>query len=982
MRLVYGVTIGIFTITAFFMFLLFNNVIRDHENDIDFINLIKTQSLLTHLITLNTESFISKSTDDKRVEIMSIVSEMQKNHNVIVNDYLSEKKNKEYSLGKEFYSESEQSFDSLITGYLNLVTGIVLNDIDEQPETIKSKNELLQSLSIKLFESYDEITNLFNQEINIHIKKARLYVVLLLLIIAFITIVIFVFIFQPLERSIKQEKIKLEERVEKRETDLVKAGLFAQGILKTVIDAIITITPEGLIQSFNPAAEKMFGYTEAEVIGHNVKMLMPEPYKAQHDQYLHNYHETGKAKIIGIGREVIAKRKDGTTFPADLAVTEINQGDYKGFVGSLRDITLRKDSEENLRQITALQKAILDGANVIIISTNVNGMIISFNACAENMLGYKSIEVVGKYTPEIIHDKNEIIERAKSLTEELNESIKPGFDTFVALPNRGEIDEHEWTYISKQGERLPVMLYITAMRDEENNITGYLGIARDLTEEKKLDRMKREFVSTVSHELRTPLTSISGSLGLVVGGAAGEIPNKALELLQVAVNNCTRLVRLINDILDMEKIESGHIDLQLQRINLIELVHEAIAANEAYTRQHKVKLRLDESSKDSYVNADRDRIIQVLTNLISNAAKFSPPQGTVTVNLQHVNRMVRLEVSDEGPGISEEFQEQLFRKFTQSDASDTRQKSGTGLGLSISKAIIEQHEGQIGFKNRAQGGTTFYFELPLRTASSLATEDTFRVETGKQRILVCEDDPDAADILRLIIEDEGFDVDISHSIENARTKIKNNNYAALTLDIIMPDMNGVSFLRELKDNVVTRELPIIVVSAIARESKNQMGAEALNVVDWLSKPVDEQRLLSEIKRAVDGINTEIFSVLHVEDDKDIAHLITVLLEGTATVDAATTLAEARDCLLERKYDLVVLDIGLPDGSGLSLLSTLSKQVPPVPVIIFSAHEPDVEISNQVTAAFTKSRTDNKVLLNTIRDNLNSISKSTESFHQS
>lgn len=239
-----------------------------------------------------------------------------------------------------------------------------------------------------------------------------------------------------------------------------------------------------------------------------------------------------------------------------------------------------------------------------------------------------------------------------------------------------------------------------------------VSIIRDITERKAIERMKSEFVSVVSHELRTPLTAIRGALGLVVGGVVGEVAAPARQMLEIAVSNSDRLVRLINDILDVEKIESGGVAFAMQPLALQPLIVQAVAANDAYAAQFCVRLAIV-STTEAVVCADSDRLMQVLTNLISNAVKFSPPDSVATISVEQVGMSVRISVTDCGPGIPHGFRTRIFQKFAQADSSDTRQKGGTGLGLSISKAIIERCGGVIGFASEEGQGATFYFELPI-----------------------------------------------------------------------------------------------------------------------------------------------------------------------------------------------------------------------------------------------------------------------------
>jgi signal transduction histidine kinase len=239
-----------------------------------------------------------------------------------------------------------------------------------------------------------------------------------------------------------------------------------------------------------------------------------------------------------------------------------------------------------------------------------------------------------------------------------------------------------------------------------------LVIVRDITERKKIDRMKNEFVSIVSHELRTPLTAISGALGLLSGNVLGQLPPKAVEMIDIAHRNTKRLIRLINDLLDIDKIESGNMVYQLKSLDIVPLVIQSIQANQAYAAQFGVQIQLEAAPEAAWVHANSDALIQVMTNLLSNAIKFSPRDEQVYVKITHENHRVRVAITDNGPGIPVNFHGSIFQKFAQADASNARQKGGTGLGLSISRAIIERLQGSIDFVTSPDNGTTFFFELP------------------------------------------------------------------------------------------------------------------------------------------------------------------------------------------------------------------------------------------------------------------------------
>jgi signal transduction histidine kinase len=252
---------------------------------------------------------------------------------------------------------------------------------------------------------------------------------------------------------------------------------------------------------------------------------------------------------------------------------------------------------------------------------------------------------------------------------------------------------------------------------------GLLRALRYAVERKRLQRLKDEFVSTVSHELRTPLTSIYGSLGLLMGNAAGNLPDAAVRLLAIAHTNSQRLVRLVNDILDIEKMESGQIVFKFGRVEVRSLVGQAIEANRGFAKGSGVRIRLEEASVVCDVRADPDRLAQVVTNLLSNAIKFSPANNEVVVAIESGIDLVRISVRDHGPGISTDFKPRIFERFAQADATNARQKGGTGLGLSIVKQIVDRLSGDVGFADAPGGGTIFHVEVPCwKHVSSMAID--------------------------------------------------------------------------------------------------------------------------------------------------------------------------------------------------------------------------------------------------------------------
>ncbi|EXJ10037.1 ATP-binding protein [Nitrincola nitratireducens] len=465
-----------------------------------------------------------------------------------------------------------------------------------------------------------------------------------------------------------------------------------------------------------------------------------------------------------------------------------------------------------VREVEQFLTNVLDSASEIsIIATDKQGVITVFNKGAEMMLGYKAVDLVGKETPACLHLMDEVEQRSAELSTELGYPIK-GFRVFVEKAEQTGAEKREWTYVHKNQRRFPVSLVVTPMRNDAGEITGYLGIAEDITEPKRLDKMKSEFISTVSHELRTPLTSISGALGLLVGGGLGELPEKALTLLATAYRNSKRLTNLINDLLDIEKITSGklHYDMEVQA--LMPLIEQAVESNQDYGRDRGIRLLFTSSDlSDTRVYVDSQRFMQVLANLLSNAIKFSPDKGEVRVKADIRDRKVIISVIDKGRGIADSFRSKIFQRFAQADASDTRAKEGTGLGLAITRELVEKMGGRIDFESEEGKGARFFVELPIVHSSAvLPTFEPTKEHVHRPRVLHIEDDADLQAVINAMLGEQ-LELTSAHSLEDARRALSHAWFDVVLLDIALPDGSGWDLLPEIRASLP--DAKIIVLSS-------------------------------------------------------------------------------------------------------------------------------------------------------------------------
>lgn len=351
-------------------------------------------------------------------------------------------------------------------------------------------------------------------------------------------------------------------------------------------------------------------------------------------------------------------------------------------------------AEDALRRSEEKTRALLNAIPDLMLRIDKAHHILDCKFPEEFKLFSSTGEIIGKKVFDVL--PTDMASRLMHYIDKLEKTgVKQLFE--IQLTPHGKIRDYEVRIVKMGADQVLVMI-------------------RDISKEKKSERLKREFISMVSHELRTPLTSIHGALGLIAGGVAGQLQSNVKKLMDIALNNSERLISLINDILDIEKIESGKMSFIIKPLNIVSLVEQSIESNKAYADRFKVTFRINIDSnvheRETKVKGDYDRLVQVMTNLLSNAAKFSPTDEVVIISVERFNRTIRVSVKDKGPGIPGEFYNRIFQKFAQADSSDTRQKGGTGLGLSISRAIIEKLGGKIGFESEIGKGATFYFELP------------------------------------------------------------------------------------------------------------------------------------------------------------------------------------------------------------------------------------------------------------------------------
>jgi PAS domain S-box-containing protein len=458
----------------------------------------------------------------------------------------------------------------------------------------------------------------------------------------------------------------------------------------------------------------------------------------------------------------------------------------------------REPTLSALRESLARQEAIFASPLNGILTLNESGSIESLNPAAERLFGWTS---------------DAVVRRSFGCLVDLGDGGSLGVAAMLRRLITHDDELREFIGRRKDGSTFPIDFALAEMPLGDRRM--FVVFVRDISKRKRNERLKDEFVATVSHELRTPLTSIAGSLGLLTGGAAGELPATAAKLLSIAYKNSQRLVRLINDLLDIEKIESGKAAFDMKPVELRSLVEQAIESNRGFADSFGVRVRLDPLSISAVVGADGDRIIQVVTNLISNAIKFSPAGEEVAVAVGDCGASVRVTVRDHGPGIPETFKSRIFDKFAQAGGTDAPRQQGTGLGLNIVRQIVDHHGGSVAFEPAPGGGTVFYFELP-RAPAGLATDpgaDAMPAgppDGRRLRILHVDDD---CDVLQVVAEALRADAEIVSvgSIKEARRVLADADIDLAVIDLALADGDGLDLLADLR-KADGRVIPAIVFS--------------------------------------------------------------------------------------------------------------------------------------------------------------------------
>lgn len=784
---------------------------------------------------------------------------------------------------------------------------------------------------------------------------------------------------------LQRSQDELTRAKEIAEFDSREKSKLLSNIIEFAVDGLITINEQGAIESFNPAAERIFGYTAAEVIGQNIKMLMPEPYHSQHDGYLDNYRKTGETKIIGIGRDVQGRHKDGREFPLSLGVSEIRLDNGRRiFSGIVRDISEVKMMEQTLRQSGERFQLAIAGSNNGIWDWNVVTDEAYFSPQFKKMLGFKENEIGNRSTEwsDRLHpdDKESILD----LLQAHLMGRKGTYDVEYRLKTKSG----EWVWFHTKGQ---------AIRDDNGKPLRMVGSLSNISSRKAAEEelriaketaeaeraraeqaanLKSEFLANMSHEIRTPMNGIIGMSTLL-----RETPLDARQQAYVntVISSSESLLQIINDILDLSKIEAGKVELESIPFDFQMLVEEVTDLMEIKAHEKKIELLLRFApDAPRFVIGDPGRVKQIFFNLVGNAIKFTE-KGHVLISIEaqksHDERLhYRVCIEDTGIGIPADKLDYIFNKFTQADGSTTRQFGGTGLGLAICKQLAQMMGGDIGAESRMGKGSNFWFTLALLPNSKM---DAFKIPVVREalkdaRILVVDDNDTARAIVLEQLQSAGADGYGAATGKEAldtmrRMATEGRGIQIAIIDYLMPGMNGKEFAHAVKNDPALSGAALIMITSVPmRGDSGRLLAEgfsgylpkpykATDLIDMLSllrASPSEQILtrysLKEHRGAAERTNQqrvqfENTRVLVAEDNAVNRHVATVLLAKFGCQMVMANDGKETIRLFEnRHFDLILMDCQMPVMDGYEATRFIRKleadrSMPRTPIVALTAH---------------------------------------------
>ena len=661
-----------------------------------------------------------------------------------------------------------------------------------------------------------------------------------------------------------------------------------RSVVQTAMDAIITIDERGVMQTFNPAAERLFGRSAADVIGRNVRVLMPEPYHGEHDSYLSHYLRTGEARVIGSGREVRGLRSDGSTVPIELAVSEFYLKGKRYFTGTLHDITERKRTESILRFLAEASKLLSELVDYRETLERVASLAVPDFAdwCAVDMLSpdgtldrlavahadpdklarieefyrqhphrvdarYGPAYVVrtgrSEWAAEVTDEKlADVVEDEESLA--FFHSVNPRSYLCVPLRSQNQTLGTLSFVLTDSGRRYGAEDLAVA-EDLARRAVIALENARLYQQVREADRRKDEFLAMLAHELRNPLAPIRSGLDILSLQATA--PKETLEVMQRQVDH---LVRLVDDLLDVSRIMRGRVELRKGAVQLSDIVAQAADAVRPLATADGKTFSIDVPDDPIWLDVDRVRIAQVLDNLLHNAVKYTDQGALIELRVERQAAAAVIYVRDNGIGIDPELLPKVFDLFTQSTRTLDRAQGGLGIGLTLVRNLVQMHGGTVEAHSEGAGkGSEFVVRLPLTSVEIPPEAPPVPQETGPRRVLVVDDNLGAARLMAALIGKLGpHQVEVAHDGPEALAKLPEFLPDVVLLDIGLPGMDGFEVARAIRQLEAGRQVLLIAVTGYGQEEDRRKSQEA-GFDDHLIKPVSLEHVVQLLAHAKIGV---------------------------------------------------------------------------------------------------------------------------------
>lgn len=686
-------------------------------------------------------------------------------------------------------------------------------------------------------------------------------------------------------------------------------------------DAMLLVNIRGEIVHANAKALELFGYTAAELINQSVEILVPDAARGRHVAYREAYLRDPKVQPTRIGVELVGRYKDGREIPIEISLSPQPFAGTQYFAAAARDISDTRRMLRELRESEEYNRGLIESNIDALITTDPLGIITDVNCTMCEMTAFPREELIGKpFNCYFTDPKQADAGIRKVLAED-------------------RVTNYELIMRSRNGKETVVSYNATTFKDAQGRLKGVFAAARDITEQKLLEeqlrrkndelaeqyrrvqaanRLKSEFLANMSHELRTPLNAIIGFSELMHDGKVGVVSPEHKEYLGDILTSAKHLVQLINDILDLAKVESGKMEFHPDLVNLSKIIGEVRDVLRTLMSHKRINVTIEVDPTLTDVMADGSKLKQVLYNYLSNALKFTPEDGKVTVRAKPEGTgYYRIEVEDSGIGIKTEDMRRLFIEFQQLDSSMAKKYQGTGLGLALTKRIVEAQGGRVGVSSVIGKGCIFYAMLPRTMWVEVEAEapQTTWINSNTPSVLIIDDDAQDRTWLQQILKREGYNIEMVADGVQALDRCRTRRYDVILLDIMLPDVSGWDILRSVRAQGPNQNTPVVVVSVTRDASIGQ----AFAIQDFLVKPVNREALLRTLKEATIDPKQQ-GRVLVIDDD-----LNTLKLMDKSLVDLGYRVFAAQDgtqglyIAQNNRPDAVILDLLMPGIDGFEFL---------------------------------------------------------------